>query len=132
FVLVEVGVKVLVGVKVKVLVALPHGGEVMGASAESTLVGGCLPSARQLQRMGPPPAIWKSKVFPLVPVTATPAKVTLETGASATAHIMPGLLAPLEAVEAVMFLSMMLLQKGVVLVMAWVSSVVGGKEDGLG
>jgi hypothetical protein len=45
--------------------------------------------------------------------------------------MMPGLLAP-EAVEAVMFRKVILLQKGVVLVMAWVSSVVGGKEEGFG
>ena len=61
----------------------------------------------------------------------TPSIRTLDTGASATAHMMPGLFAP-EAVEAVMLRSVMLLQKGVVLVMAWVSSVVGGKEDGFG
>ena len=62
----------------------------------------------------------------------TPSIKTLETGASATAHMMPGLLAPLEAVVAVIFRSVILLQKGVVLVIGWVSSVVGGKEDGFG
>jgi len=62
----------------------------------------------------------------------TPSIKTFETGASATAHMMPGLLAPLEAVEAVMFFKVILLQKGVVLVMAWVSSVVGGRDEGFG
>ena len=65
-------------------------------------------------------------------MTVTASKSTLETGASVTAHIMPGLLAPLAAVEAVILRRVMLLQKGVVLVIGCVSSVVGGREDGLG
>lgn len=103
----------------------------MVASKAPTSVGGCCPSTRQLHKIVTPRAWWNSKLTPLGPVTVTPSSSTLETGASATAHMMPGLFAP-EAVEAVMFRSVMLLQKGVVLVMGWVSSVVGGKEEGFG
>jgi hypothetical protein len=53
-------------------------------------------------------------------------------GASVTAHIIPGLLAPLAAVEAVIFLRVILLQYGVVLVTDCVSSAVGGSDDGFG
>ncbi len=68
---------------------------------------------------------------PLGPVTVTASSKTLETGASGTAHMIPGLLAPL-AVEAVMLRRVMLLQKGVVLVTVADVSDVGGREEGLG
>ena len=104
----------------------------MVASKAPTLVGGCCPSTRQLHIIVTPLAWWNSKLTPLGPVTVTPSSSTFETGASVTAHIIPGLLAPLAAVDAVMFRRVMLLQKGVVLVIGWVSSVVGGRDEGLG
>jgi hypothetical protein len=45
---------------------------------------------------------------------------------------MPGLFAPLAAVDAVMFFNVILLQYGVVAVGVTQSSVVGGREDGFG
>ena len=90
----------------------------MVASKAPTFVGGCCPSTRQLHIIVTPRAWWNSKLTPLGPVTVTASRRILVMGASVTAHMIPGLLAPLAAVEAVIWLKVILFQKGVVLVMA--------------
>jgi hypothetical protein len=81
----------------------------MVASKDPMSVGGAWPSTRTLHRIVTPRAWWNSKLTPLGPVTVTASSKTFKTGASGTAHMMPGLLAPL-AVEAVILRRTMLLQ----------------------